>query len=161
MKRLHGDDPSTANTASGFYCRAKTKSGRPCRIPAQESGYCIWHDPNRKEEAAELRRKGGLARHGLDLNLNVVDRAILAASAVADEMERTGELPEATLWTPVERMKFLNHFATRLLRVKGNDIQASKAATGLALAADKIDESAFLRNEFRELKEIVISAESE
>jgi len=39
-------------------CRAICKNGRACTAPAgKNSDYCFCHDPNRKKEAAEARRK--------------------------------------------------------------------------------------------------------
>jgi hypothetical protein len=41
-------------------CPAITKGGEPCRItPAAGFTYCVWHDPQRQQEAAEKRRLGG------------------------------------------------------------------------------------------------------
>src|SRR5687768_12595409 len=45
------------------YCRALRDDGQPCQAtPRGESGYCIWHDPERQEEAAEARKLGGQRR---------------------------------------------------------------------------------------------------
>lgn len=49
-------------------CGAPTATGKPCtRWPGGPSGLCLWHDPDRVEEAKEARRrgaiKGGQLRH--------------------------------------------------------------------------------------------------
>ena len=45
-------------------CGAPTRDGSPCKISNALSadGRCIWHDPERKARAAELRSRGGKAR---------------------------------------------------------------------------------------------------
>lgn len=41
-------------------CPAITKGGEQCRItPPAGFTYCVWHDPERQQEAAEKRRQGG------------------------------------------------------------------------------------------------------
>ena len=44
-------------------CTATTKSGNGCNILAQEnSEFCVMHDPQRAEQLAAGRRKGGRSR---------------------------------------------------------------------------------------------------
>ncbi len=42
-------------------CRAITEGGTRCKIQnsLSEDGLCLWHDPERAEEAARARRRGG------------------------------------------------------------------------------------------------------
>lgn len=45
-------------------CIARTKDGRPCQMAPLEAGaYCFVHAPERIDEAAEARRKGGVNRN--------------------------------------------------------------------------------------------------
>jgi len=44
-------------------CAGVTPEGRGCRAwPIRREPYCLWHSPEREEEAAEARRLGGLRR---------------------------------------------------------------------------------------------------
>jgi hypothetical protein len=43
-------------------CKAKTSKGKPCNVPASESGFCFTHDPDRVAERAAARRLGGFNR---------------------------------------------------------------------------------------------------
>lgn len=52
-------------TTTGKACIGRNKRGEPCSAsPAGDSAYCFFHDPARRVERAEGRRKGGQARHG-------------------------------------------------------------------------------------------------
>lgn len=47
-----GDDPRR--------CPAITRGGKPCKtVPEKDHVYCIWHDPERQQEAAQKRALGG------------------------------------------------------------------------------------------------------
>jgi len=44
-------------------CTGQLPDGRRCRSwPIRGEAYCLWHSPEREEEAAEARRLGGLRR---------------------------------------------------------------------------------------------------
>jgi len=44
-------------------CAGQTPDGRRCRSwPIRGEAYCLWHSPDREEEAAEARRLGGIRR---------------------------------------------------------------------------------------------------
>jgi hypothetical protein len=44
-------------------CAGELPDGRRCRSwPIRGEPYCLWHSPDREEEAAEARRLGGLRR---------------------------------------------------------------------------------------------------
>ena len=44
-------------------CAGQLPDGRPCHAwPLRGEGHCLWHSPERAEEAAEARRLGGLRR---------------------------------------------------------------------------------------------------
>jgi hypothetical protein len=44
-------------------CAGETPDGGRCRSwPIRGEAYCLWHSPDREEEAAEARRLGGLRR---------------------------------------------------------------------------------------------------
>lgn len=43
-------------------CKAKTSKGKPCNVPAGESGYCFTHDPDRAAQRAAARKLGGFNR---------------------------------------------------------------------------------------------------
>jgi len=44
-------------------CAGEKPDGRGCRAwPLRGEPYCLWHSPEREEEAAEARRLGGLRR---------------------------------------------------------------------------------------------------
>jgi hypothetical protein len=48
------------------FCGAPTETGEPCRQVVgigNASGKCIWHDPERAQEALAARTKGGLSAH--------------------------------------------------------------------------------------------------
>ena len=50
----------TPGTPSVHYCGAPTATGEPCRqIVGVGTGRCLWHDPERAEEAASVRGHGG------------------------------------------------------------------------------------------------------
>jgi hypothetical protein len=41
-------------------CKGFNEEGEPCGSPPPlDADYCLWHDPERKQEAAEARRIGG------------------------------------------------------------------------------------------------------
>jgi hypothetical protein len=45
------------------HCAGEKADGRGCRAwPLRGEPYCLWHSPEREEEAAEARRLGGLRR---------------------------------------------------------------------------------------------------
>jgi hypothetical protein len=44
-------------------CTGSLPDGRQCRAwPLRGESFCLWHSPDREEEAAEARRLGGLRR---------------------------------------------------------------------------------------------------
>ena len=44
-------------------CEGKREQGDPCRqAPLRDRPFCFWHDPERRDEAQEARRLGGLRR---------------------------------------------------------------------------------------------------
>jgi hypothetical protein len=44
-------------------CAGELPDGRRCRSwPIRGESYCLWHSPDREEEAADARRLGGLRR---------------------------------------------------------------------------------------------------
>ncbi len=43
-------------------CTATNAAGERCGAQAIRAGFCPWHDPERQEEMAEARRKGGKAK---------------------------------------------------------------------------------------------------
>jgi hypothetical protein len=44
-------------------CAAVKESGEPCGTPPiTDSEFCLWHDPDRHQDAAEARRLGGLRK---------------------------------------------------------------------------------------------------
>ena len=44
-------------------CAGRQRDGRQCGAPPiRGEPYCLWHSPEREEEAAEARRLGGLRR---------------------------------------------------------------------------------------------------
>lgn len=44
-------------------CAGSLPDGRSCRAwPLRGDAYCLWHSPDKEEEAAEARRLGGLRR---------------------------------------------------------------------------------------------------
>lgn len=62
---------------SGRRCAATTGRGVPCRAFAvRDSDFCFHHAPERREEAAEARRLGGLRRRK--------ERALGTIYAIAD-----------------------------------------------------------------------------
>jgi hypothetical protein len=66
-------------------CKAKTKSGKPCKAAATEGGLCFFHA--NPDKAAELGRIGGKSKrhvYMLDPNpLPVLDNAIAVRDTVA------------------------------------------------------------------------------
>lgn len=54
----HQGPPAT--TSGG--CRENNARGKPCGTTPGPNGLCVWHDPDRAEEAASLRQKGGKNR---------------------------------------------------------------------------------------------------
>ena len=47
---------------NGKQCAASRKDGRPCTAPALSGPFCFAHDPDREQERAEARRRGGKGR---------------------------------------------------------------------------------------------------
>ena len=44
-------------------CSARTRDGSACgATPMRDEPFCFWHSPDRKDEAADARRLGGLRR---------------------------------------------------------------------------------------------------
>ena len=43
-------------------CNTTKADGEPCQAAASENGFCFTHDPERGQERALARRKGGLVR---------------------------------------------------------------------------------------------------
>jgi hypothetical protein len=62
-------------------CKGETVAGRPCRRPpSSDSDYCLAHDPDRRDEHAEVSRLGGVARHDPEtLGLKAEVRELMAA----------------------------------------------------------------------------------
>ena len=58
-------------------CQATRADGEACRAPTGDSGYCFWHDPERREEMLEASRTGG-SRKTLPIS---VDRPLEAKEA--------------------------------------------------------------------------------
>lgn len=56
--------PVTLLFAVSEQCQGTTPDGTRCSIRSQisDTGLCVWHDPARKDEADELRKKGQAAR---------------------------------------------------------------------------------------------------
>ena len=45
-------------------CQAKTKTGKPCSVPALTGRpYCFTHSPETRRAQAEARKRGGESRH--------------------------------------------------------------------------------------------------
>jgi hypothetical protein len=52
-------------TSTSKRCQATTGRGQPCQAwSCNGSEYCFWHDPDRLQDRAAARRRGGQARHG-------------------------------------------------------------------------------------------------
>lgn len=54
-------DGNTGEATGGGGCRGITNSGKPCRANPGPSGWCSFHDPERKDQHRETSRRGGLA----------------------------------------------------------------------------------------------------
>ncbi len=66
-------------------CKALNASGGPCSaVPLPDQDWCIWHDPDRKAERDEVRRRGGLARSNV-----MRARKKLPPALTPDELNRT------------------------------------------------------------------------
>ena len=82
-------------------CAGTTPTGERCQISSGLSpgnGLCLWHDPNRTEQAAEARVKGGKNTSKVRVvqpdavpKLDTLDDAVLAASWLF-RMQVTGVL---------------------------------------------------------------------
>lgn len=67
-------------------CQAKLADGRACRAaPLRDGAFCLMHDPDHAEEAAEARRLGGLRRRRDKTLLGVYD---LASTATIEGLRR-------------------------------------------------------------------------
>lgn len=64
-------------------CKATTKDGKPCGAQARHNGWCAWHDPERQQEMADARRRGGQARS----NLQRARKELAAAALDPDELQ--------------------------------------------------------------------------
>ncbi len=82
-------------------CLGKTPTGAECPAPAQLGNlYCLWHDPERIEEAALARAKGGYARKIVHLGgknyptsiRTPEDLLALADAALADCVQMDGNI---------------------------------------------------------------------
>ena len=47
------------NAPGGTACLATRTDGNPCKAHPSTSGYCWWHDPDRREQMLNASRKGG------------------------------------------------------------------------------------------------------
>lgn len=56
-------------------CKSTKTNGDPCEATPGESGYCVFHDPDYKEQAHEIRSKGGRARAYPKLENTPIDLA--------------------------------------------------------------------------------------
>ena len=57
--------PSGGRAAAKRSCEATTKRGTPCRAIAAAGGWCIAHDPTRRDEVRAARAKGATIKNKL------------------------------------------------------------------------------------------------
>jgi len=80
-------------------CKAKTKKGIRCTVSwgLSDAGLCLWHDPDRRERAREVRSKGGKAnKRKFDEappRLETLDDAVTCTAWVFNQAA-LGNLPE-------------------------------------------------------------------
>jgi hypothetical protein len=80
--------PQRAAAPPGGGCRGTTKAGAPCRGIAQANGWCLMHDPARRDDARAAQASGATARnklvaiHGRRQNLDSVPALVRFTSGV-------------------------------------------------------------------------------
>jgi len=75
-------------------CKGETAAGRPCRRPpSRDSDYCLAHDPDRRDEHAEVSRLGGVVRHDPEtLGLKAEVRELMTAMRSGDVSAGVGSV---------------------------------------------------------------------
>ena len=77
---MSGIMPSnTAEAAGGGGCRGVTRSGTPCRANPGPNGWCVFHDPGRKDQHRQISRRGGLATWERKLRVQEAETSALHA----------------------------------------------------------------------------------
>ena len=77
-------------------CKGKTKAGPRCRVSGDrvgDDGYCVWHSPNRKDEAFAIRSKGGRSNKGTTYSrpvppLKTISDAVKVSSWVVEQLSK-------------------------------------------------------------------------
>ena len=70
------------STGTEQQCKATAKSGERCQGAAlPEDSFCWWHSPDKAEERADARSKGGYARHGRKIGETSDGEKVLIRSA--------------------------------------------------------------------------------
>lgn len=77
------------------HCRARTASGRVCRIENNlRDGLCLWHDPQRAQQAKAARRKGGQGR----VAQRNTDRKTVDVADALDAPETLDDIAQWASW---------------------------------------------------------------
>lgn len=99
-------------------CIARRTDGKPCRAAAAAGrDYCLWHDPERGDEQARARHKGGKAKAGRDLSPSAD-----AANPI-------------TLATPADALAILSKTINDLYRLENSVARGRAVIAGVAAFA--------------------------
>ncbi len=73
-------------------CQGSTPDGTRCEIRSQiVSGLCVWHDPDRRDEAAAMRRKGAAGRQP-------AQRTMVKTVSTAETPGKLTDLDDCVRW---------------------------------------------------------------
>ncbi len=146
-----------SNAYHDGFCRAKTRSGKPCKAGAGPSGFCLWHDPARRSEAQAARSKGGFARHKNHV-ANEAVRALTVLGAAISENE--GQLPVAVeIQNPGDLMLVVQKAINDCLLLP-NSIARARTLGQLASVGSQIWQAVVMSRDLDEIKTIVQTAEN-
>lgn len=99
-------------------CIARRTDGKPCRAAAAAGrDYCLWHDPERGDEQARARYKGGKAKAGRDLS-------------PSDDADN-----RITLATPADALAILERGMNDLFKLENSVSRARAVFAGVAAFA--------------------------
>jgi len=115
--------------ATSERCGGITAAGQPCRRPpTRGTSYCLAHDPDRRDEHAEVSRLGGVARHDPEtLGLKAEVRELMMAMRSGEVSAGVGSvlLQAIRLLRELEADERLNDTGDRLIE----SIQALRASS--------------------------------
>ena len=124
-------------------CAGQVPDGRGCRNwPIRGEPYCLWHSPDREEEAAEARRLGGLRRRREKTLAGAYDFGGLASTEAIRRILEIATFDALSLENSIARARVLisaAQAATKLLET--GELEERIAALELATSHEARDPS--------------------